>query len=202
MTTPEARARVDIDRQLERAGWHVQNMDAMNIFAGPGVAVREFPLKSGHGTADYMLFVNQKPAGVVEAKKVGETLSGFEVQSEKYSTGLPDELTAPKTPLPFVYQSTGIETQFTNLLDPNARSRRVFNFHRPETFAEWLGMKPSVALSGETKISESGPGYNVPNSMRERLQNMPPLDTRGMWSAQVTAVTNLEKSPPRPDSEF
>jgi type I restriction enzyme, R subunit len=60
MTTPEARARVDIDRQLNQVGWQVQNMGAINIYAGPRVAVRDFSLKSGHGTAYRMLFVNQK----------------------------------------------------------------------------------------------------------------------------------------------
>ena len=90
--TPEQEARVNIDRLLERAGWSVQNADSINLYASSGVAVREFPLKSGHGTADYLLYVNQKAAGVVEAKPEGSTLTGVEVQSEKYSTGLPDNL--------------------------------------------------------------------------------------------------------------
>ena len=101
----------------------VQNTDSINLYAGAGVAVREVPLKSGHGTADYLLYVDQKAVGVVEAKPAGFTLTGVEAQSEKYSTGLPDGLTAPRRPLPFVYESTGVETQFTNGLDPEPRSR-------------------------------------------------------------------------------
>ncbi len=96
--TPEQEARVNIDRLLEQAGWVVQDAAAVNLYASSGVAVREFPLKSGHGTADYLLYVNQKAAGVVEAKPEGSTLTGVEVQSEKYSTGLPDNLPAHQHP--------------------------------------------------------------------------------------------------------
>ena len=65
---PEEHARVKIDSLLEQAGWAVQNADSINLYAAQGAAVREFPLKSGHGTADYLLYVDQKAAGVVEAK--------------------------------------------------------------------------------------------------------------------------------------
>ena len=51
-TTPEQRARAHIDRLLEQAGWLVQDMAALNVHAARGVAVREFPLRSGHGFAD------------------------------------------------------------------------------------------------------------------------------------------------------
>ena len=78
--TPEQEARVNIDRLLEQAGWVVQDAAAVNLYASSGVAVREFPLKSGHATADYLLYVNQKAAGVVEAKPEGSTLTGVEVQ--------------------------------------------------------------------------------------------------------------------------
>ena len=138
--TPEEQARENIDAHLSEAGWVVQDRDALNLYAANGVAVREFPLKSGHGTADYLLFVDQKAIGVVEAKPGGYTLTGVEVQSGKYSEGLPDDMNAPRRPLPFLYESTGVETQFTNLLDPEPRSRPVFCFHAPATFREWLGL--------------------------------------------------------------
>ena len=108
----------------------------MYLFAGRGVAVREFQLKTG--PADYLLFVDGAVVGVIEAKKVGETLSGYEAQADRYSSGLTEGLNAPVIPLPFLYQSTGDETQFTNRLDPVPRSRQVFAFHKPETLAKWL----------------------------------------------------------------
>ena len=91
--TPENKARAEIDRLLIAAGWAIQNRDAIDLFASRGVAVREYQLTTG--PADYLLFVNQKVVGVIEAKKVGETLSGYEAQSERYSDGLPPQLKAP-----------------------------------------------------------------------------------------------------------
>ena len=63
-------------------------------------------------------------------------LIGVEHQSARYTSGLPTQLPAWGRPLPFSYESTGIETRFTNGLDPEPRSRTVFAFHRAETFAE------------------------------------------------------------------
>src|SRR4051812_14189072 len=122
--TPEQQARQRIDQRLEQAGWLVQDYRQMNISAGPGVAVREFPLKSG--TADYLLYADCNAVGVVEAKPEGHTLSGVETQSGKYLDGLPKNLPHFVLPLPFAYESTGDETQFTNTLEPDARSRAVF----------------------------------------------------------------------------
>jgi len=190
MPTPEALARERIDDALTRAGWAVQNHKAANIAAGCGVAVREFPLKKGHGTADYLLFVNGQAVGVIEAKKEGETLSGVEVQTERYSLGLPDPIPAPVRPLPFVYQSTGIETQFTNGLDPAPRSRRLFHFHAPATLLGWL--EPGLPTGTGSGIAETAPGWHL--TLRGRLQMMPPIAAAGLWPAQLTAVRNLEES--------
>ena len=137
--TPEEQARVNIDRQLEQAGWSVQDTDSLNLYAGTGVAAREFPMKPGHGRADYLLYVNRRAVGVVEAKPEGSTLTGVEAQSEKYGAGLPNSLPAFQRPLPFLYESTGVETRFTNGLDPDPRSRPVFAFHKPGILAEWIG---------------------------------------------------------------
>jgi type I restriction enzyme R subunit len=142
---PEDIAREQIDRMLVSAGWAVQDAKAVNLYAKQGVAIREFELKSGYGTADYILYVDGKAAGVIEAKKVGSTLRGVEIQTGKYGKGLPDGLPAWTRPLPFCYESTGIETNFTNGFDPEPRSRQVFFFHKPETFADWLSdsLQPS-----------------------------------------------------------
>src|SRR5271165_5615844 len=133
----EARARKKIDQQLKEAGWEVQSHKDANVAAGPGVAIREFVLEKGHGRVDYLLFVSGQPAGVIEAKPEGTTLVEVEHQAGRYVDGLPDWIKAPVYPLPFIYESTGAETRFTNGYDPDARSRRVFSFHRPETLAEW-----------------------------------------------------------------
>ena len=93
---------------------------------------------AGHGRADYLLFVDGKAVGAVEAKPSGTPLAGVEPQSAKYAAGLPKDLPAIVSPLPFLYESTGDETMFTDGFDPEPRSRPVVTFHRPETLARWL----------------------------------------------------------------
>ena len=136
--SPEEQARTEIDRLLEAAGWTVVDVASANIHATRGVAIREFPLAEGHGFADYLLYVDGSAAGVIEAKRTGATLTGVEIQSGRYAQGLPPDLPAWRRPLPFVYESTGTETHFTNGLDSEPRARNVFAFHRPETLAQWL----------------------------------------------------------------
>ena len=85
---PEQQAREEIDALLTAAGWHVCDASAANIHAARGVAIREFPLP-GYGFADYLLYVDGKAAGVIEAKKEGVTLTGVGTQSDKYTKGLP-----------------------------------------------------------------------------------------------------------------
>ena len=122
MANPEARARDEIDRLLRAAGWSVQDVSRVDLHAGRGVAMREFPLDTGFGFADYLLYVDGKACGVVEAKAQGNTLSGVEAQSARYAGGLPAGLPAWRRPLPFVYESTGLETRFTQGLDPAPRA--------------------------------------------------------------------------------
>ena len=173
---PEQQARRSIDANLAAAGWAVQDRDAMNLYAADGVAVREFPLAPGHGEADYLLYVDAQAVGVVEAKPEGHTLKGVEAQSIRYSEGLPEDLPAPHRPLPFLYESTGTLTQFTNGLDPDPRSRDVFTFHQPATLRKYADR-----------------GHD---QLRQRLRNLSqhPLDERGLWRAQVQAVHSLENS--------
>lgn len=175
----EARARIEIDKQLLVAGWAVQNQDALNLGAAPGVAVREFTLDKGHGRVDYLLFLDGEPAGVIEAKAEGVTLTEVEHQSGKYVEGLPEWMRPPTYPLPFIYESTGAETRFTNGYDPDARSRRVFTFHRPETLAEWLR---------QIQANQDVPTF------RARVRHMPALNADDLWSVQAEAIHNLESS--------
>jgi|CXWL01.1.fsa_nt_gi type I restriction enzyme R subunit len=190
MTTPEDQAREHIDQALEQGGWKVQDYKSADLHAGRGVVLRNFPLVSGHGFADYLLYIDRKAAGVIEAKKEGFPLVGVEVQAEKYSKGLPPDLPAYIRPLPFLYQSTGVETRFTNGLDPQPRSRPVFSFHRPETLAAFIPKHSDVPrdLHGASLAAEAAP------TLRGRLRALPSLSTAGLWPAQVTAINNLEKS--------
>jgi type I restriction enzyme R subunit len=197
MSSPEQEARDQIDGQLMDSGWLVQSRSEIDLSAGKGVAVREFKLKPGHGFVDYMLFVDRQPVGVLEAKKVGFPLGGVEIQAKTYSEGLPEELDAPLDPLPFCYLSTGAITLFSNNLDPRPRSRRIFQFHRPETLAEWMEMD---TLHGwVTSLHHEGGFYTAaddtkPSTLRSRIQTLPPIHIPNLWQNKVRAITNLEQS--------
>jgi type I restriction enzyme R subunit len=167
---PEDEAREIIDGLLVAAGWVIQNYGRHNLGAGVGVAIREFPL--GKDSADYMLFVDRVAVGVVEAKPVGVTLGGVSEQTLGYLSA-PLKIKAAGNPLPFGYESTGKETFFRDLRDPDSRSRRVFAFHRPETLRGWLAQ-------GDT--------------LRARLKTFPVLPSEGLRECQFKAINNLERS--------
>lgn len=188
---PEARARETIDAALAEAGWAVQDRDAMNLAATRGVAVREFHLTTG--IADYLLFVDRRPVGVLEAKPEGHTLSGVEGQAERYTRGLPPSLRSPVTPLPFLYLSTGAAWSFANLLDPDPRTRRIFCIHRPETLASWLQADTLDAWVRRTGAYTAADA-DRPSTLRARLRAMPPLDPGGLYPNQAEAIHGLERS--------
>ncbi len=169
---PEQIARDLIDAKLAEAGWVVQNKDAINFSAGQGIAVREF--QTDIGPADYVLFVDKNPVGVIEAKRkeAAQNITAVEEQSGGYAEA-GAKFIADDNPRRFVYESTGEITRFTDRADPKPRSREVFNFHRPETLSEWLSQ---------------------PASLRARLQNMPALDHQGLRNCQIIAIENLEAS--------
>jgi type I restriction enzyme R subunit len=81
--TPEDKARAQIDKMLTQAGWHVCDFKDANIHAARGVVIRNYPLNKGHGFADYLFYIDGKAAGVIEAKKVGTTLTGVEIQQDR-----------------------------------------------------------------------------------------------------------------------
>jgi type I restriction enzyme, R subunit len=193
MPTPEELARFNIDKLLAQCGWVVQDLANLNRYAGLGVAVREYPLQTGE--ADYLLFVDGKAAGVIEAKPEGTTLSGVAEQAAQYVVGLPQNIPHVTLPLPFQYESTGVETLFRDNRDPSPRSRRVFAFHRPETLFDWMMVGADRVRPGDGG-NEKGASVAPPQipTLRGRLQCLPPLNAGRMWGAQVEAVTNLEAS--------
>ncbi len=168
---PEQIARDKIDNLLEQAGWKIQSKSKIDFSAGLGIAVREY--QTDAGPADYVLFVNHLPVGIIEAKREeeGVNLTVVAEQSVRYANAKLKYLN--NEPLNYVYETTGTLTHFTDYSDPKPRSRVVFAFHRPETFAEWI---------------RNG------RSLRNRLQDFPALDTTGLRPAQIKAVVNLEES--------
>ena len=168
---PEEKARQNIDRLLTKASWAIQDRKQMNLGESLGVAVREYPMSSG--PTDYLLFIDRRAVGVIEAKPEGTTLSGVSEQTEKYLIGVPALLPVYRKPLSFGYESTGVETFFRDLRDPDSRTRRVFAFHKPETLLQWI---------------------QQPLTLRYNLQTLPVLERQGLRDCQIEAITNLEKS--------
>ena len=170
--TPEQAAREHIDSLLTQAGWAVQDKRSMNPNANLGVAIREY--QTDTGPADYVLFIDKKPVGVVEAKPEhwGQRITTVEEQSGRYASAKLKWVSKSK-PLPFVYESTGVLTRFTDGRDPRPRSREVFNFPRPETMQGW---------------------HSQSASLRSRLQGLPSLDPTGLRACQINAIEKLEAS--------
>src|SRR6266853_2162027 len=175
MPSPEELAREKIDKLLQQCGWVLQKRSTINLSAGQGIAIREALLKD-RDEVDYILYVDGKAIGAVEAKPEGHTLIGVEEQSGKYGKNLLDIYGKWRDPLPFAYESTGVETQFTNQLDPSPKSRNVFAFHRPETLLEYVEPNPNL----NTRLAD--------------LLTADQMPTTNLWSAQIKAIRNLEKS--------
>jgi type I restriction enzyme R subunit len=179
----EQRARVLIDEQLSAAGWVVQDRAAMSLFAGTGVAVREMIMAKGHGRVDYLLYVNKRAVGVIEAKPEGTTLSGVEWQSAMYAEGLPADVRLKALTvegrLPFIFEASGSETHFTNGYDPVPRARRIFAFPTPDTLARAL------------RDAEADPERPT---WRAKVQQLPELDVAPLRPAQITAISGIERS--------
>lgn len=179
----EQRARVRIDAQLAAAGWAVQDRSRLDLFAADGVAVREAIMAPGHGRVDYLLYVGTRAAGVIEAKPAGTSLSGVEWQSAMYATGLPGS-TATRAHtvdgrLPFVFEASGSETHFTDGFDPDPRSRRIFAFPQPATLA---------------RILRDAAEHPERPTWRAKARALPPLDTKALRPAQITAIQGVERA--------
>lgn len=168
---PEQKARDKIDKRLRDAGWVVIDDADLEWHGGIGVAVREYSTKVG--PVDYALFLNREPVGVIEAKRdeEGHRITIVEEQAANYANSKLKDI--DNAPLVFRYIATGVLTYFIDTRDPSYRSREVFNFHRPENLLRI---------------------FNDENSLRKKLKELPPLDSKGLRKCQITAVTNLEES--------
>lgn len=168
---PEQIARDKIDALLKQSGWLVQEFRAMNLSAAKGIAVKEY--RTEVGPADFVLFINGDPIGVIEAKRKeeGSHMSDHETQLDNYikSKLKYREQADPK----FGYLSTGEITYFVDYRDPDPRSREIFSFHRPEILDEILRMG---------------------RSLRDRLHDLPGLGTQGLRECQINAIVKLEDS--------
>jgi type I restriction enzyme R subunit len=180
--SPEERARVLIDEQLIAAGWVVQDREAIDLVSHAGVAVREVIMEKWAGRADYVLYLDRKMVGVIEAKPQGTTLMAIQWQSHRYSKGLTESQSKSAVlidgELPFIYEASGSETHFTNVYDPEPRARRIFNFQKPETLARIIREASNHEFA----------------TWRGRVQSLPDTEGYDLRPASRRAVIAIEKS--------
>ena len=154
---PEDKVREKIDDILKQVGFVIQDREEFNRNASLGVAVREFVMSDG-SKADYLLFIDGKACGVIEAKKEGISLSGIELQAKHYASHIPKELRIWQNPLPFIYVSNFNEIYFADLREQDYSSRQIFSFHTPESLFENLKRD---------------------KTLRDSLKEIPKIDTAG-----------------------
>ncbi len=209
--TPEQKAREAIDAALAAAGWIVQNREDLNLSAGRGVAVREFPLTRGNGFADYLLFVDGRAVGVLEAKPAGHTLTGVEPQAARYATGLPAGLHPPVMPLPFLYLSTGERDPVHQPARPRPAQPRDLP-HPPPGHPGGVARRPTPSTPGSSACTwtarASTPPPTTPGPRRSALgcgpcrRSIPgslyPNQIRGHHEPGAVAPA---QPPPRPDPD-
>ena len=170
--SPEEKARLVIDEQLKKSGWIIQDMKGLNLTAGRGVAVREYPTSSGE--VDYALFVDGVPVGIAEAKREekGEDITTVEKQSARYAKSTFKWMKSDVS-IRFAYECTGELTRFTDYKDINYRSREIFSFHRPESLAYMLKQNDTI---------------------RNNMKHFPALDEEGFRKCQINALKKLDES--------
>lgn len=169
---PEDKVREKIDDILKQVGFVIQDREEFNRNASLGVAVREFVM-SDESKADYLLFIDGKACGVIEAKKEGISLSGIEIQAKHYVSHIPKELRIWQNPLPFIYVSNFNEIYFADLREQDYSSRQIFSFHTPESLFENLKRD---------------------KTLRDSLKEIPKLDTAGLRKCQIEAIERLDNS--------
>ena len=164
--TPEEKARIEIDRKLENAGWKVCNRADYSSSVS-ATAVRESMMQGGL-EADYLLFINGKAIGVLEAKRVDvDLVQEAAAQAENYTQKLPDWCPFWKNPLQFVYLSNGNELLYKEISNHLIAYELLPQMHTPKQLAKLAGLTDAFA-------------------------GLPFLSPKGLRKCQFESITALE----------
>ena len=169
--TPEERARAKIDAMLAASGWTVVSRADYRA-DDPASAVTE-GLMQGGTEADYLLFLDNRAVGVIEAKRAENDL-GPEVaaQAEGYASHPLPWVSPLAVPLPFVFLSNGDKLLFRDL---RAKGGAYETRERFPTPAE------ALALLGLGSAFGALPAFT-------------PHERRALRACQTEAVSALERS--------
>ncbi len=168
---PEEKARVIIDRQLAEAGWLVIDRDEYTPTAH-ACAVREGLMnRSGANLeADYLLFIEGKAVGVVEAKREENEL-GDEVKEQAltYTRNLPTWCAAWFQPLPIAIL---------------ANSKTIYYYNKESGNTEFV-----------ERVKMPTP-YEIKNQigLHSFYAGLPTLNPKGLRDCQIDAIHGLEDS--------
>ena len=168
---PEEKARAVIDRMFEEAGWKVVDRDKYvpNMTA---VAIRE-GLMVGNREADYLLFLNGKAVGVLEAKRIETDINSDIVQEQArlYTRSCPKWCQAwfPNIPLPLAYVANSRDLMFYDTRKSNSEFEYCKKIHTPKEVKKLLGLEDDYV-------------------------GLPTLNPKGLRACQYEAITELEKS--------
>lgn len=172
--TPEEEARVLIDEMLAEAGWAVvSRSEYLNV---PYAQAVTEALTKGNHEADYLLFLDGRAIGVLEAKRKENSLGGkVAEQTAGYSTGALPWYKTWINPLPFLFMSNGDKLVFRNALDPKSEF---------EPIKKMLTPKQLVKLAREYGIKV--------DSEFAALPALPPVGPNGLRLCQHEAISALE----------
>ena len=168
---PEEKARAIIVRMFEEAGWKVVDRDKYvpNMTA---VAIRE-GLMVGNREADYLLFLNGKAVGVLEAKRIETDINSDIVQEQArlYTRSCPKWCQAwfPNIPLPLAYVANSRDLMFYDTRKSNSEFEYCKKIHTPKEVKKLLGLEDDYV-------------------------GLPTLNPKGLRACQYEAITELEKS--------
>ena len=142
---PEEKARVKIDQMFVDAGWRVVDREAYSPTI-TAAAIRE-ALLIGNAEADYLLFINGKAVGVLEAKREEIDVASDRVceQAIRYTRYAPLCYQSFERPLPFIYQSNGNTTLFRDCRTEESDYEELNRIHTPKEMVKMLGIEDPYA---------------------------------------------------------
>ena len=168
--TPEEKARVKIDKQLNNAGW--ESVSRQEYVPNYASAVKE-GLMQGNKESDYLLFIDDKAIAVVEAKAESNSLGDIVAQQAEWYSTHPQSWVGMwfKNQIPLVYLANGNKIYFKNMLEPESEYVELTAMHTPKQMLKLIGEKSEYgALPKLEKRGLRDCQYNAERKLEEKLK--------------------------------
>lgn len=168
--TPEEKARVKIDKQLNNAGWEI--VSRQEYVPNYASAVKE-GLMQGNKESDYLLFIDDKAIAVVEAKAESNSLGEIVAQQAEWYSTHPQSWVGMwfENQIPLVYLANGNKIYFKNMLEPESEYVELTTMHTPKQMLKLIGKKSEYgALPKLEKRGLRDCQYNAERKLEEKLK--------------------------------